>query len=532
MYLVTAREMQDMDRKTIESFGLPGLVLMENAGRGATRMLLETFPDIQSKTVGIMAGKGNNGGDGFVIARYLHQYGAEVTVYLLSTIEKTKGDAETNLRLLSPMGIPVIELPDPSHFDRNRRRLDDQDIWVDAILGTGLASDVNGFFKDVIDFLNNSGRPVFSVDIPSGLNSDTGQPHGTCINASATATFAFAKSGHIHYPGFCHTKRLGVVDIGIPKHIVNAVAPFQQLVTFEMIHSGFRKRPPDAHKGTTGHLMVLAGSPGKTGAAAMTSLSAMKTGAGLVTLGLPQSTNQVLETLAIEVMTEPLAETGDGTLAEASLDGILRLLEGKTCLAVGPGLGLSEETGSLLEQVLLNAEIPVVVDADGINLLSSRADLLKQISAPVVLTPHPGEMARLTGDSTAHIQRNRTESARKFAVESGVHLVLKGARTVIAHPDGSVFINPTGNPAMASGGMGDVLTGIIAGLITQGYSPEYASIAGAFIHGASADGVMEEKGPVGIMATDVMAAIPEQFFNIEKRNVSPYAKYLPCHPGL
>jgi ADP-dependent NAD(P)H-hydrate dehydratase / NAD(P)H-hydrate epimerase len=532
MYLVTASEMQDMDHSTIESYGIPGLVLMENAGRGATRMLLETFFDIRTKKVGIIAGKGNNGGDGFVIARYLHQYGVEVTVYLLSKAQNIKGDAKTNLKLLNPMNIPVIEMPDKPHFEKNRESLDKQEIWVDAILGTGLTSDVKGFFKDIINFVNNSRLPVFSVDIPSGLNSDTGHPHGTCINADATATFAFAKSGHIHYPGSHYTGRLGIVDIGIPEHIVKKTAPFQNLITFKMVCNGFCPRQEDAHKGTAGHLLVLAGSPGKTGAAAMASISAMKSGAGLVTLGVPASLNPVLESQVLEVMTEPLAETRDSVLAEASFDSIIRLMERKTCLVIGPGLGMSDETGNLIKQLLLHAKIPVVLDADGINHLSGSSNLLKKINIPVILTPHPGEMERLTGDTILEIQKDRTESARKFATEFGVHLVLKGVKTVIAHPDGSVYINPTGNPAMASGGMGDVLTGIIGGLVTQGYSPEYACNAGVFIHGASADSVMNKTGPVGILASEVLHAIPEQFSNIEKRDASPYTGSIPCNLGL
>ncbi len=532
MYLVTAREMQDMDHTTIESFGIPGRVLMENAGRGATQMLFDTFPDIRTKKVGVIAGRGNNGGDGFVIARYLYQYGIKVTVYLLSKANNVKGDAEANLKLLGPIGVPVIEIPAQSDFDMNRLSLAHQEIWVDAILGTGLKSDVKGYFKDIITFINNSKSPVFSVDIPSGLDSDTGQPHGICIKAKATATFAFAKSGHIHYPGFHYTGRLGIVDIGIPEHIIEKTSPFQNLITPEMVCDGFRPRRADAHKGTAGHLMIIAGSPGKTGAAAMTAVSAMKTGAGLVTLGIPASLNPILESQVLEVMTEPLAETKDSMLAEASFGSIIRLLEGKTCLIVGPGIGMSDETGNLIRQIILHTGIPVVIDADGINHLSGNTDLLRKIKTPVILTPHPGEMARLTGNSIQDIQKDRTGSARKFAAEFGIYLVLKGAKTVIAHPDGTVFINPTGNPVMASGGMGDILAGIIGGLLTQGYSSEYASTAGVFIHGAAADSISKKTGPIGILASEVMNAIPEQFSNIAKRATSTYMSTMPDNLGL
>lgn len=532
MYLVTAGEMQEMDRMTIESFGIPGRVLMENAGRGATQMLLDLFPDIRKKKVGVMAGRGNNGGDGFVIARYLFGCGVDVTVYLLARKNQIKGDAEANLSLISRLGVRVEEIPSQSDFDNHRADIVHREIWIDAILGTGLKSDVKGYFKDVIRFINELNRAVFSVDIPSGLDSDTGHPHGVCINATATSTFAFAKSGHILHPGSHYTGRLGIVDIGIPQYIVEKKAPFQNLITPETLYSGFRPRQPDAHKGTAGHLLVIAGSPGKTGAAAMAAASAMKTGAGLVTLGVPASLNPVLEAQLLEVMTEPLAETKDNTIAKASFESIRRLLQAKACLVVGPGLGLSDETGDLIRQVMSYAGIPVVVDADGINHLVGKTELLKTIQAPVILTPHPGEMARLTGHATRDIQKDRSGIARTFAITFGVHLVLKGAKTVIAHPDGSVFINPTGNPAMASGGMGDVLTGIIGGLVTQGYSPEYASRAGVFMHGAAADSLIRNTGPVGILASDVMNAIPDQFAHIANRSVFEYPGIIPEYLGL
>ena len=514
MILTTASEMQEIDRRTIENFGIPGMVLMENAGRGAIRFLLEQFPEIANKTVGVIAGRGNNGGDGFVIARYLKHKGVQVRVYLLAEAKKVQGDAAANLKFLKPLNIPVIEIPDEALFSKCKPEMDGLDVWVDAILGTGLKSDVKGYFKTVINYINGLNKPVFAVDIPSGLNSDTGQPCGVCIHASATATFGFAKSGHIVYPGIDYTGTLEIVDIGIPPHIVTAVGPRQFLITAQLIQSYLTPRPPDAHKGSTGHLLVIAGSTGKTGAAAMTSMSALRAGAGLVTLGVAESLNVVLEGRMLEAMTVPLSESRRGVLGESAVNAIQQELPGKKCLAIGPGLGQAIETKKLIREIIRESEIPVVVDADGLNNLAGEVKTFKPAKAPIILTPHPGEMARLLQTTVAKVQQDRIKCAREFAVEFSVHVVLKGARTVIAHPDGRVFINPTGNAGMASGGMGDVLTGVIAGLIAQGLTPEAACHAGAYMHGAAADSLMEDMGPYGYLAGDVMNAIPGEIKKI------------------
>ena len=294
MKLVTAAEMRELDRRTIEDVGVPSAVLMENAGRSTYQILRREFAELSGPVV-ILAGRGNNGGDGFVIARYLKQKGLAVSVYLLADSGKVQGDAAANLRFLKPLNIPLVELPDAASFSRIKSELSGLDVWVDALLGTGLKSDVKGYFKTVIEFINELDKPVFAVDIPSGLNSDTGQACGACIRARATATFAFAKIGHMVYPGADLTGALEIVDIGIPSPIVEAVRPRQFLLTAQLIRSCFKPRPPDAHKGRTGHLLVIAGSTGKTGAASMTCHSALRAGAGLVTLGIAESLNPILE---------------------------------------------------------------------------------------------------------------------------------------------------------------------------------------------------------------------------------------------
>jgi len=514
MILVTANEMQAMDRRTIEDFGLPGMVLMENAGRGAIRFLLKQFPNLENARVGVIAGRGNNGGDGFVIARYLKQKGIQVQVYLLAERHRVQGDALANLKLLKPLEVPVVEIPDNASFSKIKSEMDGLDILIDAILGTGLKSDVTGYFKTIIDYINRLNKPVFAVDMPSGLNSDTGQPCGTCIRATATATFAYAKTGHMVYPGIDFCGNLKIVDIGIPPHIAAAVGPRHFLTTAKLVRSHLIPRSADAHKGSTGHLLVIAGSTGKTGAASMTAMSALRTGAGLVTLGVAQSLNSALESQMLEAMTAPLPESGSGVLGESAFNAIQKELPGKRCLAIGPGLGQAAETKKLIRKIIRQSEIPVVLDADGLNNLAGDVNHLLTARAPIVLTPHPGEMARLLDTEVSKIQQDRITSAREFSVEYNVHVVLKGAATIIAHPDGRVFINATGNAGMASAGMGDVLTGAIAGLIVQGLTPEAACHAGVYLHGAAADNLAEDMGPYGYLAGDVMGAIPGEIKKI------------------
>jgi NAD(P)H-hydrate epimerase len=510
MYLTTAAEMREMDRRTIEEFGIPGRVLMENAGRGAVGFFLEFFKDLERRSVAVIAGRGNNGGDGFVMARYLFQQGVKVSVFLLSERSRVEGDARANLDLLGPIGVPVTEIADQEAFESGKSTLLHHHIFIDAILGTGLSSDVRGFFRHVIEWINYTGKPVFAVDIPSGISSETGRVCGVCARAAATATFALAKCGHMIHPGAEYTGRLRIVDIGIPPAIVEAVGPRQILLTPQMVSDFLPRRAAGAHKGTTGHLLVVAGAPGKSGAAAMTALSAMRAGAGLVTLAVPGGLNPVLEPQVTEVMTSPLAETVDGTLGEDALDRILALGEGKQCMAVGPGIGTGEETRRLVRRLVAESPLPLVIDADGLNCLAGEVEVIDRAGAPVVLTPHPGEMARLSGLSTRQIQADRIGCTRSFAEKHDVVLVLKGSATVVAAPDGRCFVNPTGNSGMASGGMGDVLTGLVAGWITQGLDPLAASCAAVFLHGRAADVLADEIGPIGYLATDVMFEVPAQ----------------------
>ncbi len=393
MYLVTASEMQAMDRQTIDGYGIPGQVLMENAGRGATRVFLKAFGDLAPKKVGIVAGRGNNGGDGFVMARYLAQHGIKATVYLLASRDTVQGDAAANLDLLDALAVPIVEMPDQPALEAQRLAMRHQQAWIDAILGTGLKSEVKGYYRTVIESINQFNRPVLAVDIPSGLNADTGQPWGVCIRAHVTVTFGLAKLGHLLYPGADYTGDLQIVDIGIPNFIADAVGPRQFLLDAENVSASLPSRPADAHKGRTGHLLVVAGATGKSGAAAMTAMTAMRAGAGLVTLGVPASLNPVMETVVLEAMTTPLPEENGGCLGTSAFDRIMALLEDKKALALGPGIGTAEQTCKLVHRLLAECPLPIVLDADGLNCLAQDLTLLR----PAQGTPYPDAASRRNG---------------------------------------------------------------------------------------------------------------------------------------
>jgi ADP-dependent NAD(P)H-hydrate dehydratase / NAD(P)H-hydrate epimerase len=517
MILVTSGEMQTLDRLTIERFGLPGRVLMENAGREAARVLLAHFAADARRGVGIASGCGNNGGDGFVVARCLAQQGYPVQVFLLGAAERLRGEAAANLALLKPLAVPVAEITDAATFTSLQPEMGRPAVWVDALLGTGLNADVRGVYRDVIELINHSRRPVLAVDIPSGVSADTGRICGAAVQAAVTVTFGFAKIGQALLPGAEMTGKLEVVDIGIPPHLVAEVDPRHQLLTAPRVCEGLPRRPADAHKGLTGHLLVIAGSPGKTGAAALAAESALRVGAGLVTLGIAASLNPVMETATLEAMTAPLAEAAPGVLGPGSLEQILALAQGRNCLAIGPGLGPAPATGELVRSLVRRSPCPLVIDADGLNHLAGRLDCLENLPVAAVITPHPGEMARLLGVTAAAVQSDRIGCARNLATSLKVHVILKGARTIIARPDATVFVNPTGNPGMAAGGMGDVLTGAVAGLITQGASLDLAACAAVYLHGAAADWLAQRVGPRGFLAGEVMRRLPAEIARLPQQ---------------
>jgi ADP-dependent NAD(P)H-hydrate dehydratase / NAD(P)H-hydrate epimerase len=513
MLLVSAEEMRELDRLTIEKYGTPGHVLMERAGKGATAFLLDSFPALRRKgaRVVVCAGKGNNGGDGFVMARLLRQRGVATEVLLFGRAADVRGDAARNLGAYTRGRSSIGELTDSENLEALDAALVRADVVIDAIFGTGLGSPVRGLQAEAIERINRSGVPVFAVDIPSGLDSDTGLPLGACICAQATATFGFAKIGQVTFPGAGLVGKLRVVDIGIASEAVAERPPQTELLEPGKVGRLVPVRRADAHKGDCGHLLVIAGSFGKTGAAQLVSRAALRSGAGLVTLVGPAALYPIYASGVLEVMTEVLPDRDGRMLFEET--ALRRLLAGKSAVAIGPGIGTHDEASAIVRWLLTQEDLPLLLDADAITCLSSEVSLLERAAAQVVLTPHPGEMARLLGGTNRDVQAERVGTARRFAREHSCTLVLKGARTVIASQlddsaDAFTWINPTGNPGMASGGMGDVLSGIIGGLLAQRLAPPDAARLGVYVHGSVADAVAAQSGEVGLLASDIIQGLP------------------------
>jgi len=509
MKVATAEQMQELDRKAIETYRIPGIVLMENAGRGATDVIFSTFPDIQKKKVAIIAGKGNNGGDGFVIARHLLNHGVSVKVFLLTDPKALRGDAETNFQIFHRMRGEVISVPSSKDYQKVKKDLEKVDLLIDGIFGTGLDAEVRGYYREVIDHLNTLQKPIVAIDIPSGLDANTGKPLGTAIRASLTITFGLPKVGHLISPGLDYVGVLKVIDIGIPKNLVEE----EKIQTYLLEEEEIRKwlsipRRPDTHKGDYGHLLVIAGSVGKTGAGAMACEAALRMGAGLVTLAIPKSLNAIMEMKLTEVMTEPLPETPKQTLSLRAFNSILHLCKNKRAVIIGPGVGTFKETQMLILKLIRTLDIPIIIDADGLTALAMQPKTLPATNRSLILTPHPGEMARFLQSTAKEVQEDRISISRNFSQSHHVYLVLKGYRTLIASPKGEIFINPTGNPGMASGGTGDVLTGMIGGLICQGFDILTSLQISVYLHGLAGDGVAKELGEKSLVATDIIKKIP------------------------
>ena len=470
---------------------------------------LESFNCTRGR-VAIIAGKGNNGGDGFVVARHLVNSGARAVVYLLARPEELKGDAATNARIWSRMGGGTVTILSKKGLEKHAPSIGRSCVVVDAIFGTGLAKPVKGLCAEVIEFINSLTKAsIISVDIPSGIDASTGAVLGCAVTADITATMAMTKIGLCQLPGSAHAGRVEVVDIGVPRSLVEDPSIRWNLTDDTVVSGLLRPRPAGAHKGSNGHLVVVAGSPGKTGAAYMAATGAMRAGAGLVTLGLPEGLNHVMEAKTTEVMTAPLPQTPEGFLTSASYTVLKTLMDGKSALVFGPGLGCTTGVAALLDNVLKESAVPLVIDADGLNCLAGRVEKIKKARCPIVLTPHPGEMARLLGMSVADIQKDRVSAAEALCKKTGAVVMLKGAGTVVASPDGQIYINPTGNASLATAGTGDVLCGMIGGLISQGLDILSASVAATYVHGLASDSWRDaNKGEAGMMATDLLGSIP------------------------
>ncbi len=531
MKLPFAHEMREIDRCAIEDYGIPGIVLMENAGLGTVLMMERELGTAVDSFALILVGPGNNGGDGLVIGRHLHQRGCEPVFVFVVAPQSLQGDAARNVRIVQALDLPLF-IFDSSEAVQSlsalvtNLRSGGKPCYaiVDALLGTGLTREINGHIAELIGLINTeawaSAIPKVAVDIPSGLNADTGLFQGACIRADHTATYSCAKPGQLLEGGRDVCGRLHILDIGIPPAVFTALAIQQKAVTARTVALSLARirRSSLSHKGNNGHLLVIAGSLGKTGAAILSVKGALRSGCGLVSLCCPHDLNAIFETSLVEAMTIPLATAHSATGMESVL-AIEQHLAGKRAVVLGPGIGLTEATVQLVLHLYQTVPLPMVLDADALSILAHHKDQMQAPPGPRIFTPHPGEMARMLGVSVATIQHDRIGAASSacqlFDREAGqCTVILKGAGTVIASSRGQIWINTSGNPGMATGGMGDVLSGIIGALICQGLDPQEAACAAVYLHGVAGDSEWERVG-IGYTASELADALPQsiQQFN-------------------
>lgn len=505
MKVLTAAQMREVDRRTSE-LGVPSLILMENAGQRVVEFLVQNYALLQEQRIAVICGKGNNGGDGLVVARQLHTRIRPRSLHVVLAAEPSEmqGDAAANYRMLQAVGCPVSR--------EITAEIECATLIVDALLGTGIHGAAEGRSLELIRAINQGfpAADVVSVDIPSGLDSDSGSLAGDAVQAGHTVTFTAPKPCLVLSPACEFAGKLHVAPIGSPPSLYEKDASiYLSLSEPSLFTNLFRPRPRDSNKGMYGHVLVIAGARGKTGAAAMAGVGALRAGAGLATVASAESAISAIASHAPEIMTEPLPETDAGSISMRALDHSLLagIAEKKSVIALGPGMGGHPETVQLIRRLVEESHLPMVVDADALNALD-RKDLRGH--GPRILTPHPGEMARLSSRTVAEVQADRVGLARAFAQERGVYLVLKGNRSTIVSPDGRVWINPTGSPAMATGGTGDVLTGMIAGLVAQFPDQlEAALLAAVYLHGRAGELGAAKLGEKGLIATDLFQFLPE-----------------------
>jgi hydroxyethylthiazole kinase-like uncharacterized protein yjeF len=515
--VLNTEQMREADRRTIEDIGIPSIVLMENAGRQAVAAMEAAFEDIGTSHVAVVCGRGNNGGDGFVVARTLVQRGIETSVFLLGSVAEVRGDARTNLEVLGRIGMTVVEITSAQEWELHFSEFSEVDIVVDAILGTGFRGRLSGLFETVVADLNSLGVPIVAIDLPTGVSADTAVLEGPGVEASMTVTLAAPKIPLVFPPADSHAGDLVIADIGIPLPLLDELeGQHLELLTREAMREIVPVRVADSHKGDFGRVLVVAGSLGRTGAAHLTALGALRSGAGLVTIATPRSCLPVIAAMAPEYMTEPLDETASGTIDYGAVDRVLDLKA--DIIAVGPGLGQSPGTTAFVHALLERSGVPLVLDADALNAFVGDPDRLAgRDEVAVVITPHPGEMARLMHTTIEDVQRDRLAAARDFAAAHRVHVVLKGHRTVIAAPDGRTFVNLTGNSGMATGGTGDLLTGMIAAWFAQLLDAEAACKLAVYVHGTAGDLAEADEGEVSLVAGDVASRIGDALLELTAR---------------
>ena len=505
MRIVTNEEMRKIDARVQRVFHIPGSVLMENAGRGAVEVLSRYF-DLRGLKVLVACGTGNNGGDGFVIARHLKNHGGVVQVFLLGRKSDPKGDARQNLTAAEKAGVEIVASLGPGRF-RARLKAFRPDCIVDAVFGTGFRGEPKDAFARAFEAINDSEAFILAIDIPSGINGDTGNFHKICVIADATAVMCLPKRGHYLYPGREFSGDLHLVDIGVPEKSIKE--GFPSLISYELVNQLLPRRPPDGNKGTFGRVLMIAGARGYSGAAVLAARAAFRTGAGLVYLAAPRGIINVLERKVVEAVKVPLPETDRETIGTSAISVLLPLLDQSDILVIGPGITTHPETARFIYEFLPRVRRPVIIDADALNILAQKPRIIDKIKAPFILTPHPGEFSRLGRSTSREVNEQRIEWARKYSRRTGGVVVLKGAPTIIAAPEGEVFVNPTGNSGLATAGSGDVLAGMIAGFLAQTRLPLDAAVCGVFLHGLAADQKVKRSCEYSLIAGDLIEQIPE-----------------------
>ena len=515
MILLTANQSRELDRLCQVKYGVPSYQLMTRAGEAVARAVARLWPDAMAAGVIVVAGKGNNGGDGFVAARALRDAGERVTVLLLARASELKGDAARAHGDFAARGGVTHEIADESQLNAALSG-SSPGVMIDAIFGTGLNAEVRGIARHAVERINDLGSakhiPIIAVDIASGVNADSGAVMGAAVHAVATVTFGYAKYGQVSYPGAEFCGHLEIADIGFVPEALDEIAPGGRLIESADAAALIRPRATNTHKGTYGHLMIVAGSRGKSGAAVLTARGALRAGAGLVTAAIPDAVGAIVASAQAELMTEPMPSSDGHFDSNATIEKLSELIDGKTALAVGPGLGTSEDVAQLLDWIIRNgaqSNRPLLIDADGLNALAKIGPaILKSAGGPTVLTPHPGEMARLLGTSTTDVNSDRVGAAQQLVSLTGAVVLLKGARSVIASPRGSIDVNSSGNPGMGAPGMGDILSGVGGALLGQRMDPTDALKLGVFLHGCAADRLASRVGPGGFFASEVADELP------------------------
>jgi NAD(P)H-hydrate epimerase len=516
--VLTGTQMKELDAQAMEAFGIPSLILMENAGRSIAEEIADRLLDLRGRRVTVVCGKGNNGGDGLVVARHLLQRGAQVESFVLGSPDALSPETSTQAKILESSGATLTYLTRDAELPALDAALAWAELIVDALLGIGVRGPLRGLYKRAIEWINAAQGFTVSVDLPSGLDADSGHVNGVCVEADVTVTLELLKLGLLLYPGRRYVGELLVGAIGYPPQLKAAFDSGLEQIERDWVAARLPRRRPDSHKGDYGHVLILAGSRGLSGAAILAGEAVLRSGAGLAYLGYPASLSPVIEARLVEAVKRPLPEA-DGVFSVAASKPALALIESDDIdvVALGPGISRRPSAKRFVERLLPAIDRPLVIDADGlIGLVGANGrSPLSARRAPTVLTPHPGEFARLTGRSVNEIEADRVGSARGFAKEYGVTLVLKGVPTVTALPSGKVLINSTGNSGLATGGSGDVLTGLIAGLIAQGMDPEEAAPAGVYLHGRAADRLKARLGERGMIAGDLLRALPRALKEFE-----------------